>query len=295
MSACGLLDAIDLLVYQRYVIGIYAPRLMSTDPLREQAYKHIHGKLLAGEMPAGHVLSELSLAREIGISRTPVREAIQRLEQEGILEQVPRYGTIVRRPERRDLEELYQLREALEPYAVAQVAGRLSPEDLGMARRLCDEIQVIAAAVKKASRAMVDAALMRRLLSADLGFHMVLLRASGNRRLMKIIADSRMLTRIFGTPRQEHDLAIIEETHRFHSQILKAVQQGDGEKARRLMSEHIRASMREALDHYDRAQAQPDTRTIPLGLPDDLLADLHRIESGASAPAPARKARKRSA
>jgi DNA-binding GntR family transcriptional regulator len=268
---------------------------MSSDPLREHAYKHIHGKLLAGEMPAGHVLSEHSLAREIGISRTPVREAIRRLEQEGILEQVPRYGTIVRRPERRDLEELYQLREALEPYAVAQVAGRLSTEDLRMLGRLCDEIQVIAAAVEKAPRSVVDAALMRRLLSADLGFHMVLLRASGNRRLMKIIADSRMLTRIFGTPRQEHDLAIIEETHRFHSQILEAVKKGDGASAQRLMAEHIRASMSEALDHYDRAQARPDTRTIPLGLPDDLLDDLHRIESGAPAPAPTRKPRKRSA
>lgn len=268
---------------------------MPSDPLREQAYKHIHGKLLAGELPAGHVLSEHALAREIGISRTPVREAIQRLEQEGILEQVPRFGTIVRRPERRDLEELFQLREALEPYAVAQVAGRLSTDDLHMLDRLCDEIQVIAAAVKKNPRTVVDAALMRRLLSADLGFHMVLLRASGNRRLMKIIADSRMLTRIFGTPRQEHDLAVIEETHRFHSQILKAVRQGDGEKARRLMAEHIRASMSEALEHYDRAQSRPDTRTIPLGLPDDLLDDLQRIERGAPAQPPARKPRKRPA
>jgi DNA-binding GntR family transcriptional regulator len=265
---------------------------MPSNPLREHAYKRIHAKLLAGELPAGHVLSEHSLAREIGISRTPIREAIRRLEQEGILEQVPRYGTIVRHPERRDLEELYQLREALEPYAVAQVAGRLSPQDLGMLGRLCDEIQVIAAMVKKAPRPVVDAALMRRLLSADLGFHMVLLRASGNRRLMKIIAESRVLTRIFGTPRQEHDLAIIKETHRFHSQILKAVKRGDGEGARRLMAEHIRASMSEALDHYDRAQVRLNTRSSALGLPDDLLEDLRRIESGSP---PARQPRKRSA
>lgn len=267
---------------------------MATDPLREHAYKHIHGKLLAGELPAGHVVSEHSLAREIGISRTPVREAIRRLEQEGILEQVPRFGTIVRRPQRRDLEELYQLREALEPYAVAQIAGRISAEDLEMLGKLCQEIETIAAAVRKAPRPVVDAALMRRLLSADLGFHMVLLRASGNRRLMKIIADSRVLTRIFGTPRQEHDLAVIEETYRFHSEILAAVKKGDGEGARRLMAEHIRASMREALEHYDRAHAQPDTRTIPLGLPDDLLADLDRIERGTPPPV-TRPSRKRSA
>lgn len=265
---------------------------MPSNPLRDQAYKHIHGKLLAGELPAGHVVSEHSLAREIGISRTPVREAIQRLEQEGVLEQVPRYGTIVRRPERRDLEELYQLREALEPYAVSQVAGRLSAEDLVTLGKLCDEIRSIAALLKKTPRAVVDTDLMRRLLSADLGFHMVLLRASGNRRLMKIIADSRVLTRIFGTPRQEHDLDVIEETHRFHRDILEAVKQGNARRAQQLMAEHIRASMREALEHYDRAQSAPDTRSIPLGLPDDLLADLQRIEQGPGPTAP-RKTRRR--
>jgi DNA-binding GntR family transcriptional regulator len=267
---------------------------MAANPLREQAYKHIHGKLLSGELPAGQVVSEHSLAREIGISRTPVREAIQRLEQEGVLEQVPRYGTIVRRPERRDLEELYQLREALEPYAVAQVAGRLSPEDVVTLGKLCDEIRSIAATLKKTPHAVVSTTLMRRLLSADLGFHMVLLRASGNRRLMKIIADSRMLTRIFGTPRQEHDLDVIQETHRFHSDILDAVKKGDAGRAQRLMAEHIRASMREALDHYDRAQATPDPRSIPLGLPDDLLADLQRIEQGPSPSAPPKTRRRKS-
>src|SRR5258708_6678592 len=143
--------------FNMHPIGSSETAPMPSDPLREHAYKHIHGKLLAGEMPAGHVVSEHSLAREIGISRTPVREAIRRLEQEGILEQVPRYGTIVRRPERRDLEELYQLREALEPYAVAQAAGRLGPQDLITLGKLCDEIRPIAASLKKAPRAALNA------------------------------------------------------------------------------------------------------------------------------------------
>ena len=74
-----------------------------------------------------------------------------------------------------------------------------------------------------------------------------------------------------------------------------AVKKGDGEAAQRLMAEHIRASKNEALAHYDRVQAGPDTRTISLGLPDDLLEDLQRIESGAPAPIPPRKPRLRSA
>jgi len=265
---------------------------MPTNPLRDQAYKHIHGKLLAGDLPAGQVLSELSLAREIGISRTPVREAIQRLEHEGVLEQVPRFGTIVRRPERRDLADLYELREALEPYAAAQAAGRLGAQDLATLAKLCDEIGAIAAALKKAARPVPTAAELQRLLSADLCFHMVLLRASGNRRLIKIIADSQMLTRIFGTPRQEHDLAVIERTHRYHCEILNAVKLRRGERARQLMAEHIHASMREALDHFDRAQSTPDTRSIPLGLPDGLLEDLQRLERGPAQSQPQPQPRK---
>ena len=258
---------------------------MASDPLRDHAYKQIHGMLLAGELAPGQTVSEQSLARKIGISRTPVREAIRRLEQEGVLEQAPRVGTIVRQPKRRDLEELYQLREALEPYAVAQIGGRVGPEDLDLLARLCEEIRSIGGELKRTRQPAADASWMRQLLSADLGFHMVLLRASGNRRLMKIIADSRVLTRIFGTPRQEHNLAVIEETYRFHRRILDALRKGDGESARKLMAEHIRASMDEALRHYDEAQALSDAHTVPLDLPDDLLEDLQRIERGAARPA----------
>ena len=75
------------------------------------------------------MLSELAVAKELGISRTPVREAFRDFEQEGVLEQVPRFGTRVKALDRRDLVELYELREALEPYAVAQAAGRLSDAD----------------------------------------------------------------------------------------------------------------------------------------------------------------------
>lgn len=248
--------------------------------LRQQAYQHIQRKILCGELPAGHVVSENTLAKEIGISRTPVREAIRHLEHEGVLKQVPRYGTVVRTLSRRDLIELYELREALEPFAVAQAAGKVGGDDLKLLEKLCDEIKLVAAAMKKSARKTPDASLMRRLLSADLGFHMVLLRNSGNRRMMKIIGDSRLLTGIFGTPRQEHNLDVLEETYRFHTRILKAVRDGKAEKARAAMAEHIRASKDEALGHFDRAQSEHTPQDTPLVLPDDVLEDLKRFGRG---------------
>lgn len=247
--------------------------------MRQQAYQHIQRKILCGELPAGHVISENTLAKEIGVSRTPVREAIRHLEQEGVLTQVPRYGTVVRQLSRRDLAELYELREALEPFAVAQAAGRVREEDLRLLEKLCDEIKAIATAMQKAKRTTPDATMMKRLLSADLGFHLVLLRSSGNRRMMKIVGDSRLLTGIFGTPRQTHHLDVILETHRFHLRILKTVRAGDAEKAHAAMLAHIRASRDEALAHFDRLQTEASPQDTPITLPDDVLADLQRFEA----------------
>ena len=251
----------------------------STESLRSKAYQHIQRKLLAGDWTAGDVLSELAVAKELGISRTPVREAFRDFEQEGVLEQVPRFGTRVKALDRRDLVELYELREALEPFAVAQAAGRLSDADTHTLQTLCDDMKVVAEDLRKRGRTIPDAAMMRRLMSADLAFHQLLIRAAGNRRMMKIVADSRLLARIFATPRQEHNVSIIEETHRYHTQILEAVQSGKGELARKLMAAHIRASLKETLDHFDQEQASAEA--VPLGLPEDMMTELHRIQRNA--------------
>lgn len=251
----------------------------NTDSLRSRAYQHIQRKLLAGDWTAGDVLSEQTVARELGISRTPVREAFRHFEQEGVLEQVPRFGTRVKALERRDLVELYELREALEPFAVAQAAGKLNESDAHTLQTLCDDMKSIAEELRRRGRTSPDAAMMKRLMSADLAFHQLLIRAAGNRRMMKIVAESRLLARIFATPRQEHNLSVIEETHRYHTLILEAVRAGKGEVARNLMAEHIRASLKEALEHYD--QERSSAESLPLGLPDDMMNELQRIQRSA--------------
>lgn len=251
------------------------------DTLSDRAYQHIQRKLLAGDWTAGDVLSELTVAKEMGISRTPVREAFRMLEQEGVLEQVPRFGTRVKALDRKDLVELYELREALEPFAVAQAAGRLNENDADTLDALCKEMKAVAEELKKKGRSVPDGAMMKRLMSADMAYHQLLIRAAGNRRMMKIVADSRLLARIFATPRQEHHLGVIEETHRYHEQILDAVLTGKAEIARKLMAAHIRASMKEALEHYDQQKAASDADSMPLGLPQDVMSEFQRIKRNA--------------
>ena len=250
----------------------------SHDSLRDKAYQHIQRKLLNGDWTAGDVLSELTVAKELGISRTPVREAFRNFEQEGVLEQVPRFGTRVKALDRRDLVDLYELREAIEPFAVAQAAGKLRAADAATLQALCESMSTHAEALRKSGQTVPTPPMMKQLMSADLAFHQLLIRAAGNRRMMKIVADSRMLARIFATPRQEHTLPVIEETIQAHTRILEAVRLGKAEAARKLMAKHIRASLKEALAHYD--QDTTSSAHLPLGLPDDIMTDLDQLQHG---------------
>lgn len=248
---------------------------MSANPLRQQAYEFIQEKIVSGRLATGSQVSELSLAKQIGISRTPVREAIRRLVHEGLLEQVPRYGTIVRTHQRRDIVELYELREALEGYAVGQAAERIGTKDLALLGRLCDEIRLIGGQLRRSRKRTLDAAMMQPFLTADLAFHMVVLRAAGNGRLLKIVADSRVLTRVIGMKRQEHTAAVVEGTYRYHSSILRALKRGHGTAARALLVDHIRLSKQEALEAFDRPHLDQDL-VLPLGM----ASELERVGNG---------------
>lgn len=244
--------------------------------LREQAYDHILRRLTSGELAAGSLISEPSLAKELNMSRTPVREAIRQLALEGFVEQVPRYGTIVRVPDRRELAELFDIREAMESYAVAKAAQCITAADLDLLRRLCREMRAIADELGHSGMAALDEPRLRRFLAVDMAFHMVLLRASGNRRMMKSVAGWRVFMRIFSYRRQAHDLRVVTGAHHYHRRILEAVERHDSDAAHALMSEHIRVSKEEALQCFDGGQA--DARAVPLGLPEDLWNELDHIE-----------------
>ena len=230
--------------------------------LRQKAYDWIQGRIVSGALGAGQQVSELSLAKEVGLSRTPVREAIRKLVHEGLLEQVPRLGTVVRTPARRDIVELYELREALESYAVGLAAERIGPDDLAQLDQCCTAMRKIEQQLRRTGKVLHGEG-MSRFLSADLAFHMTLLRAAGNARILKIVAESRVLTRIFGTRRQEHDARVVARAHRYHRRVLQALKKGDGTAARRILSEHIRASKQAALEHFDRPRLD-DAALLPL-------------------------------
>lgn len=214
------------------------------------AHQHILSRIASGELPSGTALSELSLAAQLGLSRTPVREAIGQLVAEGILEKTSR-GAVVTQPTRQDIVELYELREALETYAVARLAERgLVARDREAIDAATGEILVIRAQLEKSGKPVLDGELLQRFVSADIRFHMHLLEAAGNRRFVKVIGHTRLLIRIFTFRRAHHTADLLTQVHAFHRKILHAVVKKNADLAARLMREHIRLSLDERLAEY---------------------------------------------
>ena len=226
---------------------------------------------MSGDFGPGTALSEASLARELGNSRGPLREAVRRLTGEGFLRQSPSGGSVVVDFSRRDVAELCELREALEVYAVGKAAAhKLRPQEAEALEALVKDVLLLRDELKASGDHQLNADAMRRFIRVDLQFHTRIVRAAANSRILKTVTDTRVLLNVFGLPRGGHDVAQLTQIHRYHRDILAAVVRQDPHEATRLLGEHIRLSKEERLKEYDERE-----REAALGHP---LADLYSTD-----------------
>jgi DNA-binding GntR family transcriptional regulator len=208
---------------------------MSTDPQIEirSVVDQVHGALLerivAGELPPGSRLRQEALAEELGVSRTPLREALVRLASEGLVEFTPNRGATVAARDFSDMEQAWGARLVIEPGAARLAAERLDPDAIERLRECVRRQRVVAGDVT------TSFALNRE-------FHVTLVQASGNAHLAQF-AELLWLTRI-GVPifaRQARDREQILEWADEHEAITEAVAAGQGGRAERLTRDHIAA------------------------------------------------------
>ena len=219
--------------------------------LSNLAYKHISDELLNGELTPGQKISEPVLAKKLGISRTPVREAIQRLQNEGLLQQVPSSGTYVAQTSRAPLIETYEIRLALETMAVRKAAKKTRLQDLQKLNKCCELMRSVINTMQKKNIDEIDGDLLVKFLSADLDFHLEIMKIAGNRIALKLITDAHMRNRIFGYLCRYRDLDHARQTLNVHSDIVKAIADHDADKACKILEQHIKLSMTEALEVLD--------------------------------------------
>lgn len=216
--------------------------------LADRAFEQIEAAIMRGELRPGARVSDFALARQLGISRGPVREAIQRLEGRNLISRVPHVGASVVAPSWDDLIEIFIVREALEGMACRLAAARMTDE----------ELDTLGAPLAREGGAAAGA--MGSEMAVD--FHYRIARGSRNERLGHLIADELYyLGRVFryltgAVPGRAH------EAYDEHQAIAAMIRLRDGDAAERLMQEHI-ARGRAILEERSRAGAPLE----PVGQP----------------------------
>ena len=227
--------------------------------MRERAYRFIQKKISSRELTAGTPVSELSIANELGISRTPTREAIRQLSAEGLLEEIPGRGAYVPRLSHTDITELYDLREALELHVVRKLASQpIGPADLLRLKAATQELLTLMQALEHSGHSNLDEEQMERFESADITFHMTLARLAGNERALRIVSQVRQTIRIFARRHAGHNRISLEQIYRDHCDIVQAIADGAPDQAASLMSRHIQNSRRERLDQYEQWEREAE-------------------------------------
>jgi len=224
--------------------------------LAQLAYEHLQEQLWSGGLAAGEKISEARLAAELGMSRTPVREAIRRMESEGVVTQVASSGTYVTLPERASIVEAYEVRMAIEGFAVRKATRRMKPAQVIELQKLCDEMRAAIHEFRDSKAATLAGQALRRYLNADLAFHVLLLKAAENRRAMAIFGDVNLRSAIFGCHSHQRDLHHVAWVWLQHARVARAVRQRNPEAAQRRLEAHMQTSMNAALDAYDSRRGQ---------------------------------------
>jgi DNA-binding GntR family transcriptional regulator len=218
---------------------------------RERAYLCIQQKIADRKILAGNAISEVALAAELVLSRTPVHEAIRQLLGEGLLEEDSNGSIIVVRLSRQDFVELYELREVLESHAVSKIAKRqMDEKDIERLQALAGEIKTLRNQLVKSGKKTLNDAQMRQFEMADISFHTFLMSIAENTAALKFFSKVRYLIRIFAARHAGHNAEALARVHKEHLDMIHAMAQGDVDKAAQAVSQHVQTSRQERLKEY---------------------------------------------
>jgi DNA-binding GntR family transcriptional regulator len=213
---------------------------------RVQARRLLRTKIITGELEAGKLYSVGEFAELLGVSATPVREALGDLEQLGLIEVMRNRGFRVPPLTDHDLDEIFQVRAMLEITALDEVVLKLSADDLDACREL----------VERCLRS-AEAGDLAGFLEADREFHLTLLNSLGNQRLVEVVDRLRDQTRLYGliSLAPERLVASAEE----HAALLEAIADHDAHNARVQLKRHLEHTppLREGRPDIDESEPPP--------------------------------------
>ena len=199
----------------------------------EKAYNTIRSGILEGRFPPASRITEQEVAAESGVSRTPVREALRRLQAEGLLKFVPNQGAVVASWSDRDVEEIFELRAMLESYVAEKAAEHATPEQIARLRELAERQYVLSQQGGDAELAQVS--------ELNSQFHYLLQEAAGSQRLDAILGqlvEVPLVSRTF----MSYSPGQLVRSAQHHREIVIALEERDGPSAAAVMRAHVLAA-----------------------------------------------------
>ena len=226
------------------------PRSASTDNVGLAVYEKLRVKAISHDFLPGERLNEVELAKEFGVSRTPLREALNRLTTEGFLRSIPGKGFFFRELDPKEIFDLYELRAAIEVAAVQLAVQRASTE----------EVNALARMVEDAS-AHEDCG-VSDLIAADEAFHTRLIALAGNSEMSRVIHNIN--ARIQFVRWINVDKFSKRAMHKDHRAVIQALRQRDAESCAGLLQKHISRRLDEIIEATHRRIAQIYTERAAL-------------------------------
>ena len=205
-----------------------------------KAYEWIRDAIESGELEMGTPLPENLLAKEIGVSRTPIREALRSLEQDGYVKIIPQKGAFVSEISLEDLKEIYDIRKLLEPFAALSAVNRIPDGEI-------DEMERGWKALKRA--ALAGEVSLSKVSEMDLLLHMTITKYATNKRIGAIITTYHAQIQRF-QKLSAQSLANIHETIGQHLEILEKLRERDARGLSSLLYEHIAKSESNIMKDY---------------------------------------------
>ena len=206
-------------------------------PLRDVVFNTLRQAILKGELKPGERLMEIQLANKLGVSRTPVREAIRKLELEGLVLMIPRKGAEVAEITRQDMEDVLEVRTALEELAVKDACDHITDAQLSELKKASNEFK----------KALLEGKDLVTCADADMHFHDVILSATNNRRLIQML--NKLSEQMY---RYRMEYLKYERTHKTlieeHDAIRRALKKHDKVKAGAAIRVHIDNQKRSILE-----------------------------------------------
>lgn len=213
-------------------------------PLRDVVFNTLREAILRGDLKPGERLMELQLAAKLGVSRTPIREAIRMLEQEGLAVTVPRRGAEVARMTLKDMEDVLEIREALDELAVQLACKKISSEQLEQLRKVKEDFEL--------NTRSND---VKKIAESDVKFHDIIYEATDNPKLVSMLSNLREQV-------YRYRVEYLKDTNSYpilireHEAILEGLQSRDCQKAAKAMQEHVEnqaAAVKAVIEQQDEA------------------------------------------